>query len=985
MLRIITVVDRNYLSEFERLITSLRSSGNRFRMTVYCDEADPFSKHSRTEDLDVVELPEIRGLGAKRAKFAAYGAAIRSGGFLYLDADIVVLERLHELQALETLAACPDDLSHCPGIPNKSYPWPNAPQLERRRYINSGVMWFPLSARGFVEHLHAQSLSDETWQKYIAPEVLYDNHFFCAHLNLTDHPLMSLDPLRYNWQGFLQHGQVQVIRKGDSLVNRESGDTLKLVHFAGIRNCDRFLCGCPVEVASLICERSAPGVRSVDRSLTDFLAALSPSYPRHRPNPSLWKLFETMFREVAALARCGLRENGDAASFLFDRPSLLSYLYSPPSSRVLWNGLPCGGAYLDGDEYNYLVRLIRSFKIRTVIETGAGQTSILFRRLGLDASSLEHRPGPWLERALREGSRCFVVPFDPRERRYDEDRLSRALASHANGELDLLFIDSPCGTEARRAVVQQLLNKISPTYILLHDGHRDGTIIFELAAACGFRIVDCYPTHRGLVLLSNKEVEMNLIQEPPDDAQYRSPGFDLELTDIPDSVRTGERFSVMIKLTNRSDLPFSSRYRHPVMVAYHWYAHDDTCLVFDGHRTSLPFDLAPGDTADFPITIEAPASPGECRLQVSLVQEFVAWFHQWNERLAVWKILSIREPPRSIQRQSHEQTGRSGEVDGTSEVETIGRTRPRRALVVSASDENFFSLTKGLYLSLISSGLPDDDVDLGFVDTSGSVAVQKWMNQLGVVVRDVSKTSLVEGLPDVRLPNARLPMFTRGQMVRPLLPRLFPEYEVFLWIDGDAWVQKRSSVDLLIRLAQEHPQKLCICTSVDSAYSKFYHDYIAYLEAYDRAYRVCYDETVAAEMRGKAILCSGAFSLSAQSPLWTAWNRQFPIVYSKDYSNHPNALHVAEQLALNVVAYRSRLFLPLDSAHDFMCHAASVVRDPRSGKAVVEGQPDRELGIVHLSDFPRSKRDYLSKGLLWSRGEYLDPRDREELESYSRR
>lgn len=65
----------------------------------------------------------------------------------------------------------------------------------------------------------------------------------------------------------------------------------------------------------------------------------------------------------------------------------------------------------------------------------------------------------------------------------------------------------------------------------------------------------------------------------------------------------------------------------PVHVSYHWMsATEDTYLVFDGLRTSLPHDVSPGETVSVLAIVQAPPKQGEYRLQWDLVHENVTWF-----------------------------------------------------------------------------------------------------------------------------------------------------------------------------------------------------------------------------------------------------------------------------------------------------------------------------------------------------------------------
>lgn len=304
----------------------------------------------------------------------------------------------------------------------------------------------------------------------------------------------------------------------------------------------------------------------------------------------------------------------------------------------------------------------------------------------------------------------------------------------------------------------------------------------------------------------------------------------------------------------------------------------------------------------------------------------------------------------------------------------------QRAIIVSAADENFFPLVKGLYLSLIDCQLPPGKIELGFIDIGNGPEVLRWMDEHKVKVRDTRNVALSSAIP-----NRPEFAYTQAQYVRPFIPEIFPGYDYYVWLDSDTWVQDGETIRSLLNTVTRFPDRLCISPTVDVGYEKFYQDYGGYLAGYDRVYRVCFDEHVAAAMRGRAVFSSGVFAFSATNPLWHAWREQLAVVYSKDYSADPDALHIAEQLALNVVAYRSGQFVAIDASHNFHCHAgARVIRDPGSRRVVLETQPERRLGIIHLSDFPNEKERYLADKLLWNEGAYLTASELQNLRDYRR-
>ena len=72
----------------------------------------------------------------------------------------------------------------------------------------------------------------------------HDNSFLCAHFNLLNEPVEYVDGKVYNWQGFVVDGRLQVERCGKALINCQTGQILKIAHFAGVKNPDAAMCTC---------------------------------------------------------------------------------------------------------------------------------------------------------------------------------------------------------------------------------------------------------------------------------------------------------------------------------------------------------------------------------------------------------------------------------------------------------------------------------------------------------------------------------------------------------------------------------------------------------------------------------------------------------------------------------------------------------------------------------------------------------------------
>jgi hypothetical protein len=100
--------------------------------------------------------------------------------------------------------------------------------------------------------------------------------------------------------------------------------------------------------------------------------------------------------------------------------------------------------------------------------------------------------------------------------------------------------------------------------------------------------------------------------------------------------------SVDVTVRNTGELPWPAGGANPVRLAYHWFDASGRLVVWDGERTSLPTDLAPGtqnsdgQSATLHATVRAPATPGQYFLVFDMVQDGVAWFgHQTSSAVAV--------------------------------------------------------------------------------------------------------------------------------------------------------------------------------------------------------------------------------------------------------------------------------------------------------------------------------------------------------------
>ena len=89
---------------------------------------------------------------------------------------------------------------------------------------------------------------------------------------------------------------------------------------------------------------------------------------------------------------------------------------------------------------------------------------------------------------------------------------------------------------------------------------------------------------------------------------------------------SGRSYAIEVEIENRSRRMWVAEGATPVRFAYHWLSPSRETVVHDGLRTALPADLAAGAKIRLGATIESPKAQGVFLLQVTLVEESVAWF-----------------------------------------------------------------------------------------------------------------------------------------------------------------------------------------------------------------------------------------------------------------------------------------------------------------------------------------------------------------------
>jgi hypothetical protein len=103
-------------------------------------------------------------------------------------------------------------------------------------------------------------------------------------------------------------------------------------------------------------------------------------------------------------------------------------------------------------------------------------------------------------------------------------------------------------------------------------------------------------------------------------------------TVLPAAMRPGKAVTIAVDVRNRGARVWPARGNQPVRLTYHWAdPPSGRPVVFEGWRTVLPRDLAPGEAVRLNARVFAPREPGRYRLQLAMVHEHVTWFSEQGD------------------------------------------------------------------------------------------------------------------------------------------------------------------------------------------------------------------------------------------------------------------------------------------------------------------------------------------------------------------
>ena len=262
--------------------------------------------------------------------------------------------------------------------------------------------------------------------------------------------------------------------------------------------------------------------------------------------------------------------------------------------------------------------------------------------------------------------------------------------------------------------------------------------------------------------------------------------------------------------------------------------------------------------------------------------------------------------------------------------------------IVSLADEKYFNLLEELIDSI--KRFPESkDIAICVLDAGLNE------NQLDKIKNKVDEIKKAEWDIEVPAIKVRGKEWLKSQVSRAFLPRYFPNYKKYLWIDCDAWVNDWSSVELYLKACAGG--KLGITQSVGPGYKilskvKWLFGKLAIVKSQNFKHAISSKINIdkARKIAFAPHINIGVFSLEKNSDCWNVWQKNL------EQTIKHGRLFGSEGLAINLSVYVDNVdteFLPLGC--NWITSNLLPKFDENKKEFVEPYLPNNKIGIIHLA------------------------------------
>jgi hypothetical protein len=266
----------------------------------------------------------------------------------------------------------------------------------------------------------------------------------------------------------------------------------------------------------------------------------------------------------------------------------------------------------------------------------------------------------------------------------------------------------------------------------------------------------------------------------------------------------------------------------------------------------------------------------------------------------------------------------------------------KKNVIVSLADSNYFELLNEL-IDSIKTFENSKEIAICILDAGLTE------NQKSKLLNKVDEIKSAEW--DIEVPSFKVKgkEWLKSQVSRAFLPNYFPNYEKYLWIDCDAWVNDWGAIELYFRACENG--KLGITQTLGPGYKtmskvNWLFGKIAVIKSqnFKHAIKSKIGLSKARKLAFAPHINIGVFSLEKDSPGWKSWQKNL------EQTLKSGNIFGSEGLAINMSVYIDGLdaeFLPLNC--NWIASNLLPKFDENKNTFVEPFLPNYKIGIMHLA------------------------------------
>ena len=266
----------------------------------------------------------------------------------------------------------------------------------------------------------------------------------------------------------------------------------------------------------------------------------------------------------------------------------------------------------------------------------------------------------------------------------------------------------------------------------------------------------------------------------------------------------------------------------------------------------------------------------------------------------------------------------------------------KKNVIVTLADSNYFELLNEL-INSIKQFKESENTAICVLD-AGLTETQK--QDLKIKVDEIKSAEWDIEVPEFKVKGKE---WLKSQVSRAFLPKYFSNYEKYLWIDCDAWVNDWNCVELYFKACDDN--KLGITQTIGPGYKitskvNWLFGKLAIIKSqnFKHAVKSNIGFAKARKLAFAPHINIGVFSLEKNSPIWSTWQKNLQQTLKS------GDIFGSEQLAINMSVYIDEVdteFLPLNC--NWLTSNLLPKFDEKNNTFVEPYLPNYKIGIMHLA------------------------------------